>query len=33
MVGLGTTGLSATIAAGDQAVFKAAFIASSYTGI
>ena len=33
MVGLGTTGLSASITAGDQAVFKAAFIASSYTGI
>ena len=33
MVGLGTTGLSATIAAGDQAVFKASFVASSYTGI
>ncbi len=33
MVGLGTTGLSASITAGDQAIFKASFVASSYTGI
>ncbi len=33
MVGLGTNGNTAAISAGDQAIFKASFIATSYTGL